>query len=125
MPDDKDSSCSGIDEGDEEGDDEADVVADVVADQDRDSDHSTHEDKKEDSLDNFFDASEGVIISDCLSLHATSESSQSGSGERTELEDDPVVPVIPSSSAVESLCLLSDAHIHTTATLSVGNCSAR
>ncbi|KAH9020204.1 hypothetical protein EDB85DRAFT_532534 [Lactarius pseudohatsudake] len=70
MPDDKDSSRSGV--GDEDGD--------------------TREDD-EDSDGDFFDAGD-AIIGDRFSLRAASESGQSGGG----TEDDPVGPVTPSAA---------------------------
>jgi hypothetical protein len=64
------------------------VVVDVVA--DGDGDGATREDEEEDSSDDFFDAGEGAVIPDRLSLCAASESGQSGSGGGTE--DDPWGP---------------------------------
>ena len=104
MPEDKDSTCSGIasedkDDEDRDGEDEV-VVADlVVADVDRDGDGETRgEDEEEDSSDDFFDAGEGAVIGpDRLSLRAASESGQNGSGGGTE--DDPVGPMTPSAAA--------------------------
>ena len=104
MPEDKDSTCSGVaseDKGDEDRDDEDEVVvADfLVADLDRDGNGETRgEDEEEDSSDDFFDAGEGAVIGpDRLSLRAASESGQSGSGGGTE--DDPVGPMTPSAAA--------------------------
>ena len=106
MPEDKDSTCSGVaseDKGDEDRDDEDEVVvADVVvADVDRDGDgdgETRGEDEEEDSSDDFFDAGEGAVIGpDRLSSRAASESGQSGSGGGTE--DDPVGPITPSAAA--------------------------
>ena len=106
MPEDKDSTCSGVaseDKGDEDRDDEDEVVvADVVVagvDQDGEGDGETRgEDEEEDSSDDFFDAGEGAVIGpDRLSSRAASESGQSGSGGGTE--DDPVGPITPSPTA--------------------------
>jgi cysteine protease ATG4 len=100
MPDDndKDSTRSGVGAGVGDGDGEGEVVVDVVA--DRDGDGETRE-EEEDSSDDFFDASEGAVIHDRLSLRAASESGQSGSGGGTE--DDPVGPVTPSAANNNSL----------------------
>jgi hypothetical protein len=86
MPDYQDSSSSGA------GD--ADVEGDVVADGDGDGDLRREE--EEDSSDNVFDAGEGAVISDRLSLRAASEIGQSGSSGGTE--DDFVGPVTPSAA---------------------------
>jgi len=73
MPDDKDSSRSGV--GDEDGD--------------------TREDEdEEDSDGDFFDAGDGAVIGDRVSSRTASESGQSGGG----TEDDPVGPVTPSAA---------------------------
>jgi hypothetical protein len=79
----------GVGAGDGDGDEEAEVVPEVVP----DGNGETHEDEEEDSSDDFFDAGEGAVIPDRLSLRPASESGQSGSGGGTE--DDPVGPVTP------------------------------
>jgi hypothetical protein len=82
----------GVGAGDGDGDEEAEVVPEVVP----DGNGETHEDEEEDSSDDFFDAGEGAVIHDRLSLRPASESGQSGSGGGTE--DDPVGPVTPSAA---------------------------
>ena len=76
MPEDKDSTCSGIaseDKGDKDrdGEDEV-VVADfLVADLDRDGDGETRgEDEEEDSSDDFFDAGEAPSSAPTASPYA-------------------------------------------------------
>jgi hypothetical protein len=71
-------------DGDEEGD--------VVGDGDAGAGKETRKDEEEDSSDDFFDAGEGPLIGDRISLCAASESGQSGGG----TEDDPLGPVTPS-----------------------------
>jgi hypothetical protein len=71
MPDEKDSSRSGVGGGD--GD--------------------THEDQEEEDSDDFFDAGEGAVVGDRFS-RAAAESEQSGGG----TEDDFVGPVTPSAA---------------------------
>lgn len=61
---------------------------DVVGDGDADAGEETHKDEGENSSDDFFDAGEGPLIGDRISLCAASESGQSGGG----TEDDPSVP---------------------------------
>jgi hypothetical protein len=85
---DKDLNRSSVGAGDGDGYEEAEVVPD--------GNGETHEDEEEDSSDDFFDAGEGAVIPDRLSLRAASESGQSGSGSGTE--DDPVGPVTPSAA---------------------------
>ena len=106
MPEDKDSTYSGVaseDKGDEDRDGEDEVVVTdvVVADVDRDSDgdgETRGEDEEEDSSDDFFDAGEGAVIGpDRLSSRAASENGQSGSGGGTK--DNPVGPITPSAAA--------------------------
>ena len=75
MSDDKDSTRSGVVEGN--------VIANVVG--DGDCDCRTCEDEEKDLSDDFFDASGGAVIGNRFSLRAVSES---GSG----TEADPSVP---------------------------------
>ena len=75
MSDDKDSTRSGVVEGN--------VMANVVA--DGDGDCGTCEDEEKDLSDDFFDAGDGAVIGNRLSLRAVS-----GSGGGTEA--DPSVP---------------------------------
>ena len=86
MPEDKDSTCSGVaseGKGDEDRDGEDEVVVTdvVIADVDRggDGDGETRgEDEEEDSSNDFFDTGEGAVIGpDRLSSRAASESGQS------------------------------------------------
>jgi cysteine protease ATG4 len=66
-----------------------------------DGNGETHEDEEEDSSEDSFDAGEGAVIPNRLSLCAASESGQSGSGGGTE--DDPVGPVTPSAANTNTL----------------------
>jgi hypothetical protein len=92
---DKDSTHSGVAAGDGDEDGEGEVVVDVVADVDGNGNGNVREDEEEDSSDDFFDAGEGTVIHDRLSLGAVSESGQSGSGGGAE--DNPFGPVTPSA----------------------------
>jgi hypothetical protein len=66
-----------------------------------DDDGVVRGDEEEVSDDDFFDASEGAVIPDHLSLRAASESGQSESGSGTE--DDPDGPVTPSVANTNTL----------------------